>query len=51
MAKDSTPSLLSLDRPEKLQDLLKEDRGDDCMPCKIVGESLPVAHNTGRFFL
>ncbi|KAK4042602.1 hypothetical protein C8A01DRAFT_13745 [Parachaetomium inaequale] len=37
MAKDSLPSLHSLDQPEKLQDLLKEDRGDDCLPCKIVG--------------
>ncbi|KAK4239938.1 hypothetical protein C8A03DRAFT_42480 [Achaetomium macrosporum] len=35
MAKDM--SLQALDRPEKLQDLLKEDRGDDCLPCKIVG--------------
>ena len=41
MAKDSTPSIHSLDRPEKLQDLLKEDRGDDCLSCKIVGESIP----------
>ncbi|KAG7286323.1 hypothetical protein NEMBOFW57_008632 [Staphylotrichum longicolle] len=37
MAKDSIPSVHSLDRPEKLQDLLKEDRGDDCLPCKIIG--------------
>ncbi|KAK4152123.1 hypothetical protein C8A00DRAFT_44767 [Chaetomidium leptoderma] len=37
MAKDSAPSIHSLDRPEKLQDLLKEDRGDDCLPCRIVG--------------
>ncbi|KAK3305326.1 uncharacterized protein B0T15DRAFT_193509 [Chaetomium strumarium] len=35
MAKDL--SLKGLDRPEKLEDLLKEDRGDDCLPCKIVG--------------
>lgn len=38
MAKDSLPPIHSLDKPEKLQDLLKEDRGDDCLPCKIVGE-------------
>ncbi len=37
MAKDS---IRSLDKPEKLQDLLKEDRGDDCLSCRIVGESL-----------
>jgi hypothetical protein len=39
MAKDSLPSLHSLEKPENLQALLKEDRGDDCLPCKIVGES------------
>lgn len=37
MAGDKIPSLATLDRPEKYQDLLKEDRGDDCMPCRIVG--------------
>lgn len=40
MAKDTDiPSLQSLEKPEKLQDLLKEDRGDDCLSCRIVGES------------
>lgn len=43
MAKDSIPSVHSLDRPEKLQDLLKEDRGDDCLPCKIIGESFRLS--------
>jgi hypothetical protein len=37
MAKDV--SLMGLDRPEKLENLLKEDRGDDCLSCKIVGKS------------
>jgi hypothetical protein len=37
MAKDSIPPIHSLDKPERLQDILKEDRGDDCLPCKIVG--------------
>ncbi|KAK4249756.1 hypothetical protein C7999DRAFT_29818 [Corynascus novoguineensis] len=37
MAKDSVPSIHSLDKPEKLEELLKQDRGDDCLPCKIVG--------------
>ncbi|KAL2171559.1 hypothetical protein VTG60DRAFT_2392 [Thermothelomyces hinnuleus] len=37
MAKDSVPSVHSLDKPEKLEELLKQDRGDDCLPCKIVG--------------
>jgi hypothetical protein len=39
MAKDVVPSIHALDKPEKLQDLLKEDRGDDCLPCKLVGAS------------
>ncbi|KAL1840617.1 hypothetical protein VTJ49DRAFT_268 [Mycothermus thermophilus] len=37
MAKDTFPTLSSLEKPERLEDLLKEDRGDDCLPCKIVG--------------
>ncbi|KAK3995755.1 hypothetical protein QBC44DRAFT_319330 [Cladorrhinum sp. PSN332] len=38
MAKDKDiPSLPVLDKPEKLQDLLKQDRGDDCLSCRIVG--------------
>ncbi|KAJ4302555.1 hypothetical protein N0V88_002705 [Collariella sp. IMI 366227] len=37
MAKDNIPPVHVLEKPEKLQDLLKEDRGDDCLPCKIVG--------------
>ncbi|KAL2017848.1 hypothetical protein VTK56DRAFT_1593 [Thermocarpiscus australiensis] len=38
MAKDKDiPPVQVLDKPEKLQDLLKQDRGDDCLPCKIVG--------------
>jgi len=32
------PSVYTLDKPEKLEDLLKEDRADDCLPCKIVGK-------------
>ena len=32
------PPLQVLDKPEDLKTLLKEDRGDDCLSCKIVGE-------------
>ena len=39
MAGDKLPTLQTLEKPEKLQDLLKADRGDDCMPCKVVGMS------------
>ncbi|EGO54494.1 hypothetical protein NEUTE1DRAFT_49651 [Neurospora tetrasperma FGSC 2508] len=37
MAKDSIPPLHTLERPEKLQDILKQDRGDDCLPCRVIG--------------
>ncbi|KAI1438450.1 hypothetical protein GGR50DRAFT_691313 [Xylaria sp. CBS 124048] len=37
MAKDNIPSVGSLDKPENLDSLLKQDRGDDCLPCRIVG--------------
>ncbi|KAB5577588.1 hypothetical protein GE09DRAFT_1213818 [Coniochaeta sp. 2T2.1] len=37
MAGDKIPSLYTLDKPEKLDDLLKQDRGEDCLPCKLVG--------------
>jgi hypothetical protein len=42
MAKDDLPSLKSLEKPERLQDILKQDREDDCTSCKIVGESFVV---------
>ena len=38
MAKD-IPSIHALDKPERLEDLLRQDRGDDCLGCRIVGES------------
>ncbi|KAK3402023.1 hypothetical protein B0T20DRAFT_128644 [Sordaria brevicollis] len=37
MAKDSIPSLHALDKPEKLKDILDKDRGDDCLPCRVIG--------------
>ncbi|KAI0532542.1 hypothetical protein GGR58DRAFT_162643 [Xylaria digitata] len=37
MAKDKVPSVGSLDKPESLDDLLKQDRGEDCLSCRIVG--------------
>lgn len=38
MAGDKLPPIQVLDRPEDLKKLLKEDRGDDCLGCKIIGE-------------
>ena len=40
MAGDKLPSVQSLDRPENLQEILRQDRGDDCLSCKVVGECL-----------
>ncbi|KAI1416130.1 hypothetical protein F5Y13DRAFT_186380 [Hypoxylon sp. FL1857] len=37
MSKDKVPSVGTLDKPEDLRDLLKQDRGDDCTPCRVVG--------------
>ncbi|KAK0644475.1 hypothetical protein B0T16DRAFT_430585 [Cercophora newfieldiana] len=37
MGGDKIPSLQSLDKPEDLKTLLKEDRGEDCLGCKVVG--------------
>lgn len=37
MTGDKLPTIHSLDRPEDLKGLLRQDRGDDCLSCKIVG--------------
>ncbi|KAH0495175.1 hypothetical protein HDV57DRAFT_514425 [Trichoderma longibrachiatum] len=37
MAGDKIPTLHSLEKPERLQDVLRQDRGDDCLPCKVIG--------------
>lgn len=48
MAKDKVPSVGALDKPESLDDLLKQDRGEDCLPCRVIGQytrhllSLPI---------
>lgn len=38
MAGDSVPSLQSLERPEKFQEVLRQDRMEDCLSCKVVGK-------------
>lgn len=38
MGSDKIPSLQALEQPEKFQDVLRRDRGDDCLGCKIVGK-------------
>ncbi|KPM46250.1 hypothetical protein AK830_g385 [Neonectria ditissima] len=37
MAGDKIPTIQALERPEKLDSILRQDRGDDCLPCKVVG--------------
>ncbi|KAF7547111.1 hypothetical protein G7Z17_g7961 [Cylindrodendrum hubeiense] len=37
MAGDTIPTVQSLERPDKLEDILRQDRGDDCLPCKVIG--------------
>ncbi|KAK7424399.1 hypothetical protein QQZ08_008658 [Neonectria magnoliae] len=37
MAGDKIPTIQALERPEKLDNILRQDRGDDCLPCKVVG--------------
>lgn len=37
MPSSQVPLLGSLQRPEKLSKALKEDMGDDCLSCRIVG--------------
>ncbi|KAI1421128.1 hypothetical protein F5Y12DRAFT_769864 [Xylaria sp. FL1777] len=37
MANDKVPSVGTLDKPESLNGLLKQDRGEDCLPCRVVG--------------
>lgn len=33
----SKAALIHLDRPEKLDNVLKEDKFDDCLSCKLMG--------------
>lgn len=37
MSNKGVPSVGTLDKPENIHDVLKQDRGDDCTPCRVVG--------------
>ncbi|KAI4863074.1 hypothetical protein F4820DRAFT_428241 [Hypoxylon rubiginosum] len=37
MSGGKVPTVGSLDKPEDLKELLKQDRGDDCTPCRVIG--------------
>jgi len=41
MAGDKASQIQTLEKPEDLKKLLREDRGDDCLPCRLVGEFCP----------
>ena len=52
MAGNKLPSVQSLEKPEDLNGLLRQDRGDDCLPCRVIGwflsfSSLPSTHFLG----
>lgn len=34
-----TPRVEELQRPERLQEVLKKDQIDDCLPCRLTGTS------------
>lgn len=37
---DKMPTVGTLDKPESLDQLLREDRGDDCTSCRVIGKPL-----------
>ena len=47
MPSSHIPPLDSLQRPEKLTKALKEDTGDDCLSCRLVGryKTSRISHN------
>ncbi|RCI08328.1 hypothetical protein L249_8801 [Ophiocordyceps polyrhachis-furcata BCC 54312] len=38
MAGDKMPSLYALEKPQDVQQLVRQDRDDDCLSCRIVGK-------------
>ncbi|KAH7326024.1 hypothetical protein B0I35DRAFT_421737 [Stachybotrys elegans] len=40
MAGPKVPTLQSLEKPEDLQELIRKDRGDDCLGCRVVGSGV-----------
>ena len=52
MGQPSIPPLASLEQPEKLNNLLAQDKAvaDDCTPCRVIGPSIPQYFvSTGQF--
>lgn len=38
---NGVPTVGTLDRPENVHDLLKQDRGEDCLSCRVTGTFHP----------
>lgn len=49
MAGDKVPSIHALEKPENFQEMLRKDRQEDCMSCKVVGtqQPFPLGHERG----
>ncbi|RFU29908.1 hypothetical protein B7463_g6426, partial [Scytalidium lignicola] len=45
-----TPSVRELERPERLQDVLQQDRAEDCLPCRVMGASAFVGLGAYSYF-
>ncbi len=41
MAGDKVPSIHQLEKPENVHEMLRKDRQEDCLSCKVVGRSRP----------
>lgn len=39
MAGDKVPSIYQLEKPENVHEMLRKDRQEDCLSCKVVGRS------------
>jgi hypothetical protein len=48
MASPNSPRVAALSRPEPLQEVLAQDKVEDCMPCRITG-SMNLFHPTDNF--
>ncbi|KAH8821061.1 hypothetical protein F5884DRAFT_72683 [Xylogone sp. PMI_703] len=44
------PSVRELERPERLQDVLKQDRTEDCLPCRVMGASAFIGLGAYSYF-
>lgn len=49
-ARPSKADLIHLDRPEKLDNVLKEDTFDDCLSCKLIGATTLIGLGAYSYF-